>query len=163
MHRETQQTLNIALPRRIAVIVYDALLLFAILFFTSIPVVTVFSITYDSPLYPLYLLYIYLVAFLYYGWFWTHGGQTLAMKTWKTRLFTPYGQVNWLQAGKRYLSASLVTAIPLLLLSKADHIIFHLLLIACLIGIYLISVFRDDRATWYDLFSDTYLRMANSK
>ena len=31
------------------------------------------------------------VSFVFFGWFWTHGGQTLAMKTWKVRLVTDRG------------------------------------------------------------------------
>lgn len=33
-----------------------------------------------------------LVLLLYFGWFWLHGGQTLAMKTWKFRLVPANGE-----------------------------------------------------------------------
>ena len=133
---------NITLLRRFVVILYDGLLLFAVLFFASIPVVAGFSITYESSFYPLYIFYIYGIGFLYFGWFWTHGGQTLAMKTWKTRL-VGYNQadVTWLQAARRYLSA--------------------LISWLCLGLGFLWSLFRQDNATWHDLFSGTSLVSSN--
>ena len=134
-------TKNITLLHRFVVILYDGLLLFAVLFFASIPVVAGFSITYNSPFYPLYILYIYGVGFLYFGWFWTHGGQTLAMKTWKARLVSSQGDVTWLQAAKRYLVA--------------------LISWLCLGLGFLWSLFRQDNATWHDLFSATRLVSLN--
>ena len=132
---------NITLLRRLGVILYDGLLLFAVLFFASIPVVAGFSITYDSPFYPLYILYIYSIGFLYFGWFWTHGGQTLAMKTWKARLVSKQGEVTWLQAAKRYFAA--------------------LISWLCLGLGFIWSLFRQDNATWHDLFSATRLVASN--
>ena len=42
----------------------------------------------------------------YFIWFWTHGGQTLAMQTWKIRLVTLEGNnVGLKQAITRYLLA----------------------------------------------------------
>lgn len=43
-----------------------------------------------------WLLWIHLIAVLaaYFIWFWSHGGQTLAMKTWKIRLVNIRGTRN---------------------------------------------------------------------
>ena len=42
----------------------------------------------------------------YFTWFWTHGGQTLAMQTWKMRLVTADGSsVTKKQALTRYVFA----------------------------------------------------------
>ena len=35
---------------------------------------------------PLFQIYCLAIAGLYFTWFWTHGGQTLPMKTWRLRL-----------------------------------------------------------------------------
>lgn len=126
---------NISLIHRLAIIFYDTLLLFAILFFASIPVVVPFNITYGSPWYFAYVVYIYLIGFLYFGWFWTHGGQTLAMKTWKARLVSHSGQISWRQALVRYIAA--------------------LISWLCAGLGFLWSLFRKDRATWHDLASRT--------
>lgn len=43
---------------------------------------------------------------IYFIWFWTHGGQTLAMQTWKIRLVTVGGDsLERRQAITRYLLA----------------------------------------------------------
>jgi uncharacterized RDD family membrane protein YckC len=130
--------INISLLRRLAIIVYDGLLLFGVLFFASIPVTIGLGITLESPWYPFYLAYLYIVAFLYYGWFWTHGGQTLAMKTWKARLQNHHQRpVSWRQAIMRFVVA-----------------IFSTLLLGA--GFFW-SLYRKDRATWHDLASHTML------
>lgn len=40
----------------------------------------------------LLVAHLVLVLLLYFGWCWLHGGQTLAMKTWKFRLVSADGQ-----------------------------------------------------------------------
>ncbi len=48
----------------------------------------------------------FLVLLVYFVWFWSHGGQTLAMKTWRVRLLTRDGQaVRPGQAVLRFLIA----------------------------------------------------------
>ena len=43
---------------------------------------------------------------LFYGWFWTHGGQTLGMRAWRVRVVNAQGEsIGWEQALKRYFSA----------------------------------------------------------
>ena len=37
-------------------------------------------------------LFLFLVIGIYFAWFWTHGGQTVAMKTWHIRAVDPHGQ-----------------------------------------------------------------------
>ncbi len=40
---------------------------------------------------PLLLLHIFLVIGTYFVWYWTHGGQTLAMQTWRLRIVNSDG------------------------------------------------------------------------
>lgn len=131
------QPANISLPRRLIIIFYDSVLLFAVLFFASIPVAVPFNITYESPWYFAYVFYIYVIGFIYFGWFWTHGGQTLAMKTWKAKLVSSSGQITWRQALLRYLVA--------------------LISWLCLGLGFIWSLFRKDNATWHDIASGTQL------
>ena len=35
--------------------------------------------------------HVFIVLGVYFIWYWTHGGQTLAMQTWKIRISTPSG------------------------------------------------------------------------
>jgi uncharacterized RDD family membrane protein YckC len=53
--------------------------------------------------YPLYLLG---VSFVFYGWFWTHGGQTLGLRAWRLRVLTFEQQpISWKQAALRFCCA----------------------------------------------------------
>ena len=66
-----------------AAIVYDLFLLTAVLFVATaiaLPLNAGAAFTSGQYLYPVYLL---AVSFLFFGWFWTHGGQTLGMRAWK--------------------------------------------------------------------------------
>lgn len=94
--------------RRLACLFYDTLLLSAILFGATFLFITLFGDTTDSPLRYVLQLYLYLVAAVYFLWCWLHGGQTLAMQTWRIRLVTfPMQPVSFSQALKRYLMASM--------------------------------------------------------
>lgn len=137
MSETSGKSTNISLLYRLLIIFYDSLLLFAVLFFASIPIVVPFKIVYGSPWYFVYVLYIYVVGFIYFGWFWTHGGKTLAMKTWKAKLISDSVEISWRQALIRYLSA--------------------LLSWFCLGLGFIWSLFRKDKATWHDLLSGTRL------
>ncbi len=89
--------------RRLIVMIYEAFLLFAVLFAAAIPITVGFNITYGDPLYPVLVGYLYAFAFLYFGWCWTRAGQTLAMKTWRVKLVSRDGSpVTWKQSAIRY-------------------------------------------------------------
>lgn len=66
--------------------VYESLLVTAVLFVASFVFLLAFRDT-DSPFFkPAFQLTLLIVAGTYFIWFWTHGGQTLAMQTWKMRI-----------------------------------------------------------------------------
>ncbi len=84
-------------------LVYEVLLLLAVLVIASFPVaplVQAMPAPWGRHFQQLYLL---VVAGGYLVWFWTHGGQTLAMKTWRIRLVSASGDtVGSRQAWLRY-------------------------------------------------------------
>jgi uncharacterized RDD family membrane protein YckC len=92
--------------RRLAAVFYDLILLIALFFVATavlLPLNSGEAFTRTQFFYPLYLL---TVSFIFYGWFWTHGGQTLGLKAWKIRVLTfDQKPVNWLQAFYRFLAA----------------------------------------------------------
>jgi uncharacterized RDD family membrane protein YckC len=94
--------------RRLAAIVYDLLLLGAVLFAATAAILPFNSgdaFRPDQYFYPAYLIG---VSFLFFGWFWTHGGQTLGMRAWKIKvLTTDRNPINWRQAALRFFSALL--------------------------------------------------------
>ncbi len=89
--------------RHLAIILYDALLLVALLFLATalvLPYNEGEAFTSTQYIFPFYLLFI---SFIFYGWFWTHGGQTLGMKAWKVKLLTfNYQPITWSHAFKRF-------------------------------------------------------------
>lgn len=91
------------LARRLAAISYDGLLLLAVLLLASavlIPLTHAGTAPAYSPWRTLYLL---LVSFGFFGWFWTHGGQTLGMRAWRLQLQNHSGgMVSWPRAGLRF-------------------------------------------------------------
>lgn len=94
--------------RRSAAMLYDGLLLLAVLFFATalvLPLNRGHAFSSENLYYPFYLL---IVSFLFYGWFWTHGGQTLGLRAWKLKILTFERQpVSWRQALLRFIGALL--------------------------------------------------------
>lgn len=134
----------VGLFKRMVVMFYDAILLIAVLFFASIAFVVPLDIKYGDPLYPLYIIYIYSVGFLYFGWCWTHGGQTLGLKTWKLKLVSTTGSgISWKEAFIRYFASLL-----------------------CWLSLgagFLWCYTNKDRLAWNDLLSKTCLQRTAQK
>lgn len=130
---------RVGLLRRFGAMFYDSILLIAVLFFASLPIVVPLSITTEHYLYPFFIGYIYFVGFLFFGWFWTHGGQTLGLKTWRVKLISDIGNtISWKQALLRYI-ASLLCWLSL--------------------GVgFIWSYTNRDRLAWNDLWSNTRLK-----
>ena len=85
---------------------YESLILVAVLFIASFVFHLVFRDTGSVFFRPAFQLYLLVVAGIYFIWFWTHGGQTLPMQTWKLRVISADGdRLNLKQALARYLFA----------------------------------------------------------
>ena len=101
-----------SLLRRLAGLVYDLLLLLAVLFVATaliLPLNGGHAFNSAQWAYPVYLG---LVSFAFVGWFWTHGGQTLGMRAWKIRAVGIAGQpLDWRQALIRSFFAMLSAAV----------------------------------------------------
>jgi uncharacterized RDD family membrane protein YckC len=105
---DAQAERGIGLARRLGVIVYDSLLLFAVLSLAAALALLAKGgePPWESSLRPLYQAYLLLVAYLYFGWFWTRGGQTLGMKAWRCRIVgAAGGPVGWRESAARFLLA----------------------------------------------------------
>ncbi len=86
--------------------IYESLILIAVLFIASFIFHLIFRDTSSILFRPAFQLYLLLIAGIYFIWFWTHGGQTLPMQTWKLRVISSDGQRLYLkQALARYLFA----------------------------------------------------------
>jgi len=94
------------LSRRLGSLCYEALLLAAILFFGGWVFLAVNRPLDPALTRPLLQLYLLVIAAVYFIYCWTHGGQTLPMKTWQIRLTMGDGGAIKLRTGaKRYLFA----------------------------------------------------------
>ncbi|MGR9114833.1 MAG: RDD family protein [Gammaproteobacteria bacterium] len=122
--------------RRLTAMLYDSLLLIAILFAATAAALPFnHGEAFTSNNY-YYLAYLILVSFLFFGWFWTHGGQTLGLRSWKLKVLTvDQRPLTWRQAFIRFITAILSwTAIGL--------------------GFLWIFVDKNNRG-WHDLLSNT--------
>ena len=90
---------------RLAGMCYEALLLFGVLVVTLIfPHILIGAFAHRLATATVLWAHLFLVLLIYFVGFWSHGGQTLAMKTWKIRLVTSIGRpVRPTQALLRYL------------------------------------------------------------
>ena len=103
-----QAITNATFQRRLAAMFYDSLLLFALLMVSALPVVLIAGENSSFFKSPLYTLYLYSISFVFYGWFWTSGGQTLGMRSWKIRVVRNDGQsLGWDSALMRFLLATI--------------------------------------------------------
>lgn len=96
--------------RVLAAIFYDGLLLFSLLLVATallLPLTHGENLLNAHPLYHLlYQLYLLIISFVFFAWFWCHGGQTLGMTAWRLRLSSLDGQpVSLRQAGLRFAAA----------------------------------------------------------
>jgi uncharacterized RDD family membrane protein YckC len=80
-----------SLARRTLALAYEALLLFALLLVSALPVVMITHAADRIAARPLLQIYLFAVAAAYFIWQWRRGGQTLAMKTWRIRIVTREG------------------------------------------------------------------------
>ena len=96
------------LPRRLAAIVYDSLLLTGVLFGATALALGLAAallggeaLKLHNPLAgnPFFSTYLLLVCFFFYGGFWIYGGQTLGMRAWRLRVQRRDGRgIGWWQA-----------------------------------------------------------------
>ena len=124
-----------SLIKQLAAMVYDSLLIFAVLFFAT-AMALIFNqgeAIVGSPMFNLYLI---LILFSFYAWFWTKSGQTLGMRVWKIRIVSEFGgNPSWSIAYLRLL--------------------FAVISMACLGMGYLWRLFKP--YTWHDHLSQTLI------
>ena len=132
------------LLRRLGALIYDALLLAGIWFVATALLLPLRGGEAFRPNQPAYSAYLLGVGFVFYGWFWTHGGQTLGMRAWKIRLRATGGEaVSWTQAAVRFLAA---------------------LLSLSLFGLgYWWALWDSQKRCWHDVISGTRLVWQNKR
>lgn len=93
--------------KRLLAAFYDSLLILASLFFATLLTLpfTKGEIAAENNIYM--SIYLFSVIIFFYGWFWTHGGQTLGMRTWKQKLVSLNEKsVSWQQSFLRVITGA---------------------------------------------------------
>ena len=122
-----------SLIKQFAAMLYDSLLIFAVLFVAS-AIALIFNRGEAIESSPLFSLYLLLTLFTFYAWFWHKSGQTLGMRAWKIRIVSEFG-------GNPSWSVSYL------------RLLFALLSLACFGLGYLWRIFKP--YTWHDKLSQT--------
>jgi uncharacterized RDD family membrane protein YckC len=130
---------------RLASMVYESMLLFAVLFISDWLFSTLLQQRHALHMRHAGQAWLFLVLSMYFIWFWTHGGQTLAMKTWKVKLVANDGQaVKTGRAIMRYALAWLWILPGLVVASLAGAKAWGLILIpAANILLWAMTAFLD--------------------
>ena len=127
----------ISIWRRLASILYDFLLVLAVLIIMSIPFFS-FDLQENNLLKITIQIYYYFITQYFFVWFWVHNQGTLGMKTWKIKIICyNSNRLSYKQAIIRFNVA-----------------IFSLLFFG--LG-FLISFFRKDKKCFHDIISKTAL------
>jgi len=97
-----------ALTRRLASALYEALVVVAVAFVATFPFLALFGDSTHGWRRTLLQGWVLFIVGVYFVWFWTHGGQTLPMKTWHVRLVRHDGAAIGMAAAiHRYFLAAL--------------------------------------------------------
>lgn len=125
------------LLRRLGAILYDSLLVLALLFLATIPFIAVRGgqpVAADGKL--LYQITLGLVIFAFFTGFWSTTGRTLGMQSWGLRLETTDGHVPTMKAATTRFCAAILSLLPL--------------------GLgFLWQLWDKNSLTWHDRLSDT--------
>ncbi len=128
---------NTGLMRRVGAMLYDALLVFALLMLTAIPFIAIRGGDAVAPSSDLFFrLSLLAVIYVFFVGFWIRSGRTLGMQSWGLQLETPDGSVPGIGAASIRFAAAIVSWIPL--------------------GLgYLWQLWDKDSLTWHDRISKT--------
>ncbi len=106
--------------------------------------------------------FLFIVLGLYFTWFWSRSGQTLAMQTWHVRVVGADGRpVTRARAAARYLASYLWFMPALLLLWGAglthDRATIGLVLAGGVVAYALLTLLHPQRQYWHDALCGTRL------
>lgn len=127
--------------RRIAAIVYDLLIVVALLMIATIAIILVRGGSAISPGSIWFQMLLLSIWWLYFAWSWAERGQTVGMRAWRLVLTTESGDgADWARASLRFVAAGLSTAV---------------------VGLgFLWCLFDRDRRAWHDRLSRTRLSVS---
>ena len=128
-----------SLSRRLGAIIYDSLLVFALMFLGTLPFVAARGGEPVDPGNVAYQLTMLLIAYLFFTGFWCRHGRTLGMQSWRLQVESADGGKPGLREASVRFFAAIVSWLP-----------FGL-------GFWW-ALWDQDRLTWHDRWSGTRLR-----
>lgn len=129
---------NTGLLRRIAAILYDILLVTAILFLTTIPFIALRDGESVEPENPVHQVTLLLMIYAFFVGFWFRRGRTLGMQSWGLQLQDTSGEIPSVGACSIRFVAAIISWIPF--------------------GLgFLWQLWDKDKLTWHDRISGTRL------
>ena len=97
-----------SIKRRLATLPYEGLVVLALVIIAAFPVSGLKGAALSGAPQLLFQAYLFCVTATYFTWCWRHGGQTLAMKTWRIRVVNSAGdQLSFATAFTRFICALL--------------------------------------------------------
>lgn len=104
--------------RRLAALLYEGVLLFGVVMLGGFLYALITQQRHALQGRSGLQVFVFLLFWLYFVWFWTHGGQTVVSRTWRLKVTTATGaRLGWLRASARYLLGWL-WCLPALLVSQ---------------------------------------------
>ncbi len=110
--------------RRLCAAGYDGLLLLGLWMVSVLADVVVTHIAGAARDSTVLRAVLFAVGLVFFGWFWTHGGQTLGMRAWRLQVEHDSGRpLSWISAAARYSAMLLAWGVVLTpLLVQAPHL-----------------------------------------
>ncbi|MFZ2649176.1 MAG: RDD family protein [Burkholderiaceae bacterium] len=150
-----------SLRRRAACFLYEGVLLFGVLMIAAYLFSSLVQQRHALASRTLLQGYLFLVLGIYFVWFWSHGGQTLAMKTWQIRLVASDGRaISQARALARYFLCWLwfMPALLVAWLSQTQQLWILITSLVAGVLIYAASCFMNaDRQFLHDTLCATRL------
>lgn len=149
------------LARRLVCFVYEGVLLFGVLMIAGYLYSSLTQQRHALQGQTGLQLFLFVVLGIYFVWFWSHGGQTVAMKTWHIRLTGSNGQpVSQVRALGRYV-VSWVWFVPAWATIHASGLTGGMpMFVAMVVGVVvyaLLSRLHPQRQYWHDAICGTRL------
>jgi uncharacterized RDD family membrane protein YckC len=148
------------LRRRLLCMIYEALLVFGIIFFAGMAFDLITQSRHALAFRTSRQIWLFLIIGVYFVFFWHRKGQTLAMKTWHLQLTNAaFKPISWQQAVARYVLAWF-WFLPGILLAYALHLKIPATLGVVGIGmvVWALCIFFDkDRQFLHDKLAGTRL------
>lgn len=148
---------NCGFFKRLLVIIYDGMLLAGVVLVAYVPLFALLQLVPQELATGMIasvikVVYLIGISFFFYGWFWTHGGQTLGMRAWHLYLIDSKGKFpGWGVSAIRYFAALCSWGLVAGLLYLANVEFWY---ISVGLG-YSWVLLNRARLAWHDILSNT--------